>query len=333
MRKLTLRFTNAEVIHFEECGFIGVMKGSRIPKDSYSKYNREFKTFVPNTKEYAPYIDIHTMANVLSVLTNKQTISRKAIYRTKREFDINALTTAKTARITLTTIPTKMTIQFRKYLKGNNQWLPSSNIIIYGDTPYQVNCGILTWERFLNYFNETELKAFTELAKKYVGDNYRSVPIAKIFTILNKNKSNSDIRAVTEQDNNITVRKLKYKEPLRDLILGPNENGIIKAMNGMTQDGNPLVARQVGLFPFTVIDTNGNIELTIDDKFYEDLTNGPGFANILEGGMVYIKSIEDIYEDFKPNIYPFEPTNLNKYKFEQILARKEERELKKKEKK
>ena len=141
------------------------------------------KTYIPhNNEQYNPYIDAHTLANILCVLINEPTVSRLN-FKKNRKLNEDCLNYAKKAYITVTRKNTDLSFFSHKF--NFNCW--SANQITL-DEGFAKTGGIISWERIEKYLGEY-FNTFTSFVEKTLKiDSYKSVSFNEVINQIRQYK-------------------------------------------------------------------------------------------------------------------------------------------------
>lgn len=321
MKILELGFDSAKAFYFgidkdnfRDKGYLYSHALTRVVKEDNHKERLQNTTCVSSLK-YNRYIDMHTMINVLHALIDLPTVSRHRDkhYIKHRKYDEECKSIAKTANIIIDNEIAEYTFTFNKF--KSNSWRketivnPYKNRSEYEGTTF--SCGILTWFRVKSYMMEEQYSQFRELVDFYSEkEGIKNISVLKAFVLLNK---------YMEKDKKIQNLAQYFlangKKPLHTLLAHPetmskddciisNEKNPYPSLLGFHSASNKFVKRMVTTYPRTVRVINGTIKLKVEDSFIQRLKDGPGCATLLEDGVVYIKSIKNLKEDFEPTICP-----------------------------
>jgi hypothetical protein len=252
------------------------------------------KTYIEESSSWDSYIDVHTLANVLSALVNAPVVSRiESIYNGKRKLDEECLDYARKSYITITESAKNTSFYANKF--ESNSWSKDKTIFMYKDGVKEVIAGgEISWNRIRETLG-VHFKKLSSLVEKLAKvDSYQMLSCVDAMILLESKKDTPAVQELTEYLISIgkkVVSSLFTKEG--------NPNGLCSI-------NKPRVRRMVRGFPknyVTII--NGMIQIPVKDSFIKRLEAGTGCATILEGGMIYISDIKNYSSMLPSNVCGF----------------------------
>jgi len=306
MKILELTFESAQALFHDYVSWDQVTKNFQNYKATV-KPRMKSKTYIPHNKKfdsevddrYNPYIDTHTLANILSVLTNIPTVSRLDLYKKRRELNEECLNYAKKAYIEITKKSADMSFFSHKF--NLNCW---SKTGVFFDDGVAIVGGILCWERIEHYLSE-DFPIFTAFVEKVLGvDSYKAL---SFNDVVNSIRTKKNLKCVQEM---VAYLIGKKKKALSNLL---SEDPIKNTH--FNQHHSIRVMRKIrGGIHKEVHSIDGTIKIPVEDSFVKLLTNGPGDATILEGGLIYISKISPYKSIPESNVFCGEPKKFFKGK-------------------
>lgn len=235
------------------------------------------------------------VANLLHVLFGER--PSPSIRKTYIKPVCEILTLAEKSRVKITTvteeIEDKAKIKKSIYPKEVkvvrksivNSWQPNKHSIVLNGKVQQF-AGLLYWERARQYLGEELLEDFKKVVSLLLGEDGTKLPIEKVIEKLNAEYLENEIVKVF-------LQKLQEKEKTPFLRLLKGE--VATAAFNQVTNINVRLTVPKGIEKIEKI--SGTIYVPINEYWINKLKNGTGTGTFLEGGVVFIKGVQDLSDN------------------------------------
>lgn len=164
-----------------------------------------------------------------------------------------------------------------------NAWPTAKHNIVLGGKKQEMQGGLLTWERLHVFLGDEMFEEFEQLAVKCLGKGCLKERLEDVISGLSNTKSR--VEAFADKCEN------QGKTPLAHLLKGTT----YAAFFYMKNDQRIRLNVPKGIETISRID--GTIFVPVNEKELDKFRNGTGVATFLEGGVAYVKSVEDSFSE------------------------------------
>jgi hypothetical protein len=163
-----------------------------------------------------------------------------------------------------------------------DSWPPTKHNIILAGKLQEMQGGLLTWERLHVFLEDDLFVEFQQLVIKCLGERCLKERVEDVISKL------SNVKEVEAFANKCEEQS---KTPLARLLKGTT----YAAYFYTKPDQRIRLTITKGIEKISKID--GEIFVPVTEKELEKFRNGTGIATFLEGGVAYIKSVEETYSE------------------------------------